>query len=51
MYYVEYALDKKANSVDTSSLILFLKNGPPPSSFSFIIVLSNKHYNFYNNNM
>ena len=26
----------------------FKKNGPTPASFSFIFVLSNKHYKFYN---
>ena len=27
---------------------LFKKNGPIPTSFSFIFVFSNKYYNFYN---
>ena len=30
------------------NFFFILKNGPTPASISFIFVLSNKHYNFYN---
>ena len=29
-------------------ILFFKKNGPDPVSFSFLFVLSNKHYNSYN---